>query len=245
MSPTQLAQGPIQGFGKHMGVRAQILTKTVYDFSQSEVKQWRYDVALAFPDIVLVSRRDQIHALRPVDPDFENYGPDFTQGIGGLLKTTLKLSFDGWRHQGAPDRVTIAELVERHIPEIVAVAEWLERHIPQSTVYYGGDSSGVAGLPLDSATRRRMLAAFLDSGRVPNRTASHWDRLDRRDDHHLGSAATPLCDFCDFPMWRTQSESDDDGDGIAGFFCPACRHILTTSDGGATWLDEEGDRAGG
>lgn len=116
---------------------------------------------------------------------------------------------------------------------LCAIAEWIEANITGSSVWYGGDSSGVLAEPWPDAKRRELRQhLYSDMGR--NYYASSWCR---RDEFGLPKA----CSLCPGGIYRGQRFGA--GGTFASFQCAGCGKGVETNDKGKTWTEtKEGAR---
>lgn len=111
---------------------------------------------------------------------------------------------------------------------LISVAEWIERNIPDSTVFYGGDSSGVCAEPWNKEEREKLLSHFM--GEHGRDYYSSFGTLDR------SSYSPPGCANC-VPE-RSQRRHGWGGE-FAAYYCPGCGKSQETHDSGKTWEERK------
>jgi hypothetical protein len=165
-----------------MGIDAELLVRIKGKASDDQVRIWAYDLASAFGANRFMIDREQKwdghHCLIVVDEWLQD-GPTI---VPEEWETFLKVNI--WqRYYG--------EGYERgDLPFIIAVADYLERKIPNSSIWYGGDSSGVCAEPFGKGRRKELFDYFVKFGHKPYQRG-----------FKMGDQATdPECSFCKEPM---------------------------------------------
>lgn len=210
-----------------MGIDAEMLVRTRYDFNEEELKNWRFELHDAFSSAVWASRKWNTRALAEIDV-YEQDGPDVHPEPGErFLSVALSGRYYGPAYERGP------------LPDFIAIAEWLERRIPEAVVWYGGDSSGVAIRPFGKAEREHLFAHFVQHGHLPyggDPRKGETDKLARFAGEELPTP--PVCDFCGIPMrrymWGGKFSS------AAGYSCVGCDSAVTTEDG-ETFVAKDAD----
>ena len=113
---------------------------------------------------------------------------------------------------------------------ILGVARWLEENIPNSSIWYGGDSSGVCAEPFGHAARESLWKHFRSNGHRPYN--GYFDRNNN----------SPECPLCKEPATQYGSGGD-----FASFTCDGCGWKLvhkggkevTNIDPRTGWTDRE------
>lgn len=208
-----------------MGIDAEMLVRTQYDFSEAELKDWRFELYAAFQNIIWVSRKYNTRALERIDI-YEQDGSDITPDTGEhFLHVNLSSRYYGPGYERGP------------AISIIAVAGWLERRIPGAAIWYGGDSSGVIAKPFGKAEREQLFDHFVQHGHLPytgDPRNGQTDELARFAGRK--QPTPPICDFCDVPMHRVMWGGRPSL--AAGYTCIGCDYAVTTKDG-KTFASEE------
>jgi len=94
-----------------------------------------------------------------------------------------------------------------NLPKYISIANWLEVRIPNSSIFYGGDSSGICAEPFDAKGRAKMWAHFCQYGHRPYTGAFG----------SFKNEGVTLCSFCKTPMTDTGG-----GGGDTYLYCAGC-----------------------
>jgi hypothetical protein len=108
------------------------------------------------------------------------------------------------------------------LPKILAVARWIRHRVPDSTILYGGDSSGINAEILTPEFEQELWGHFCEHGHKPY-ADRHWECNDGLDDR-------PTCRLCNEQYIRFGG-----GSPFAAYACHGCGHQIETHDGGKTW----------
>ena len=113
------------------------------------------------------------------------------------------------------------------LPFIICVAWWLEENIPNSTVFYGGDSSGIEAEKFDKESREKLFKYFAKSGHI-----SYSSGLMAINEMEGKKTKYRWCEFCDKPMIQYGF-----GPQYEAHRCCGCGYAIKTNDGGTTWIE--------
>jgi len=210
-----------------MGINAEMLVVTTSKLSESEVRKISVRLCEAFgTDPFFLIRPaneykwEERHALEIINK-YEQNGPDIKPNINEQF---IRVSLSG-RYYGIG--------YERgNLPQIVAIADWLERNIPNSTILYGGDSSGVCAEPFDKAARETLLQHFAENGHTPY--TGDLQGNERNPYIEDDGIKWPFCDFCQVHYRRFGY-----GASYGAFSCAGCGDSKETRDKGLTWQKRE------
>lgn len=203
-----------------MGIDAEMLVRTKEPITNAEVLAWSRRLVASFGEEFFWfchPRSDRAvhetprHCLAIVDKMTQD-GPDIYPGDGErFIRVYLTGRYYGVGYERGD------------LPKLIAIASWLEANIPGSSIWYGGDSSGVVLEPFGVFERAELFRHFCRDGREPFFGIPFGDP---------NEFPMPLrqCELCQAPLVRYGS-----GHGYGSYRCNGCGFKLRTNDGGKSW----------
>lgn len=219
-----------------MGIDARLLIRTTTKVTEDLLKLWSWDLCSSLdakhffinPEKghLAIERTGQRYYSAAPGTFYHQDGPEIKAEPGEtLLEVRLCTRYYGIGYERGD------------LPIILAVSSWCEQNIPNSSVWYGGDSSGVCAKPFNREMREELLRHYLSpKGR---------DYFNYRDRELSSGKQPPSCSNC-VPS-RKPNRYSWGGSGAtehAKFYCVGCGTYFTTSDGGTTWERKKKDDNG-
>ena len=160
-----------------MGIDAKMLVKTTADIDATAVKKMAHKLASAFYHdsfwILKTATFCEPHHCLSLVNEYEQDGDTIYPADGEkFIEVHIATRYYGVGYERGD------------LPLIISVANWLDYNIPESSIWYGGDSSGVCAAPFGKSERDALWEHFCSVGHTPYIGAFG------------GTSKNPMCDFC-------------------------------------------------
>ena len=203
-----------------MGIDARMFIKTTSVITKEQVHKLSYDLASAFGyGNFFITRPDdknvgyESHHCLEIIEEYEQDGPTiYPNENETFIEVNLWTRYYGFDYERGD------------IVLILSVAKWLKQKIVNSSIWYGGDSSGVEAIELTETEIENLWNHFVDVGHEP------YSR-------YFSNALSTNSNFCNF--CKVQMVQYGFGGSFQAFHCKGCGYDIETRDGGKTFTERE------